>query len=535
MPFRRFTPILTFLALACASASSVAQQSPLHPSHPIKCATPQAEEPQAGIYPLTFALPPAFPDSVVSPSGRFVIYYYAPGDTTDTSWIATTAFADSAALDADRAYDFEIGTLGYTAPQFTVVYFNPATNDSVRHYNIYLIAFHTPQGFSGLEAYGATFILDGGQLGDSPSGNYRFRSYIQTDNSFNSDIYATHGTDALRITIFHEFFHVIQFSGYGHPPNFQDPYPNYVFFQEMSSVWMEWLSTPRVKDYLNYVAQYLNTLDDRFDKSPSGGYGQYIFFAYLTHRFSDTGIVKKIWEYYRDSSGDPITCIDQVLREYGSSFCQEYQNFGAELMQTGRRYGGESLLPDAQVLPLDTIPTSRVALASPLSFVSLPLSLQFAAAGDGPDTCIEIMARDTNRSLESNGSVEFTSLDTPPMLALDTPSAYCDSEICLMPLYATSPDLQVYPNPFISTGSSVAYLLASTNPLPPISVVMNIMGLDMNEIRSTKLPAAPFKGSWNAVWDGRDDNGNLVASGEYLYTLHVDGALKVGKIVVVRE
>jgi flagellar hook assembly protein FlgD len=67
---------------------------------------------------------------------------------------------------------------------------------------------------------------------------------------------------------------------------------------------------------------------------------------------------------------------------------------------------------------------------------------------------------------------------------------------------------------------------------------MNIMDLDMNEIRAVKYTAStilPYKGSWNAEWDGRDDNGLLVPSGEYIYTLHVDGALKVGKVVVVRK
>ncbi len=465
-----------------------------------------------------------------------MIYFYAPGHTTDTSSIATTAFADSAALDADRAYDFEIGVLGYTAPQFTVVYFNPATNDSVRHYNIYLIAFHTPQGFDGQEAYGATFILDSGQLATSPSGNYRFRSYVQTDDSFNSDIYATHGTDALRITIFHEFFHVIQFSGYGHPPNFDPPYPNYIYFQEMSSVWMEWLSTPTVKDYLNYVALYLTTLDNRFDQSPSDGYGQYIYFAYLTHWFNDTSIVQKIWEFYRDSSTDPVTCIDEVLRrDYGSSFCEEYERFGAEIIQTGRRYSGESILPDAQVLPVDTIPVTSLVIDSTWPIQTVGLVLQFFDAGVGQDTCIEVIARDTNRALLSNGTIEFMSLDTSASVVLDVPSAYCDTEICILPLSVTSPGLQVYPDPFFSDGASQAYIIASTNNAPPISVVLNIMDLSMNEIRSIKTAASPFRGTWNAVWDGRDDNGKLVGSGEYLYSLHVDGALKVGKIVVVRK
>jgi flagellar hook assembly protein FlgD len=98
-----------------------------------------------------------------------------------------------------------------------------------------------------------------------------------------------------------------------------------------------------------------------------------------------------------------------------------------------------------------------------------------------------------------------------------------------------SPGLQVFPNPFLSDGTSKAYLLASTSSAPPISVVMTIVDLGRNEIRSTKSPALPFQGTWNAIWDGRDDTGKLVQSGEYLYTIHVDGALRVGKIVVVRK
>jgi hypothetical protein len=499
--------------------------------HPIKCATSaSAMKPQAGTYPYTWALPTGFPDSILSPSGRFMIYYYAASANPDS--IATLAFAQRAAEDADSAYAFEIDTLGYTMPAYTVQYYDAVGHDSVHHYNIYLTSFHTPYGY---EAYGATFILDSGRLTDSPSGNYRFRSYIQTDDSFTSDIYATHGTDALRITIFHEFFHVIQFSGYGHPPNFDAPNPNYVYFQEMSSVWMEWLSTPTVKDYLNYVAQYLSTLDNRFDLSPSEGYGQYIYFAYLTHRFNDTGIVRKIWNYYRDSSTDPITCIDEVLRrDYESSFCEEYERFGAEIIQTGRRYSGQSILPDAQLLPVDTIPVVTLALDSPWGSQALALSLQFVDAGNDKDTCIEVLARDTNRNIQPNYTITFSGLGTPPNVVLDDTAAFCDSEICILPLSASS-GLQVYPAPFISDGASQTYIIASTNTSPPISVVMNIMDLSMNEIRSTKTAALPFRGTWNAVWDGRDDNGKLVQSGEYLYTLHVDGALKVGKIVVVRK
>ena len=512
--FRKFAAFLTILALVPGANALRAQQTR---THPIKCANPELsraklQNPKGKIPQQTgWAFPTNFDDSLASPSGRYMIYFDSKNADADSN--TALSYAQLAALEADSAYDFEMGVLGYTPPAPTIF----------GHYAFVLAPEH-----SGDEAYGETRILEGGQLPNAPDGNERWRAYSVVDNSFESSIYATHGGSALRITIFHEFFHVTQFSGYGYPP------PEYVYFQEMSAVWMEWLSTPTVKDYLQYVPFYLSALDRRLDiPTDIGQYGQFLFFAYLTHRF-DTAIVRKIWEYYRDSSTDPVTCIDQVLRQYGSSLCMEYQNFGTQLMQTSWRYSGQSLLPDATVLPLDTIQVGTLPLDSTAGFVTDALTLHFWDAGQGPDTCIEIMARDTNRALASDGSIEFQSLSFPPVLTLDPASAYRDSEICFTPFVATS-GLNVHPDPYVADGTSEAYLLASTNPFQPISVVMNIMDLGMNEIRSTKAPAVPFKGSWNAVWDGRDDLGNLVPSGEYLYTLHVDGSLKVGKIVVVRK
>ncbi len=454
---------------------------------------------------IGYDLPAGYTDSLASPSGRFMIYYDTNSTTADSN--TTLAFAEQAAVEADSAYAFEIQDLGYTAPEFT----------SDNHYNIYLAPLH-----SGDRAYGATYTYR--QLSSSPSGNERWRTFTQVDDQFHSHVYATLGYDALRITIFHEFFHATQFSGYGTPPSL----PNYIYFQEMSSVWMEWLSTPRVKDYLQYVGSYLSHLNLEFDLPVDvGEYGEYLYFAYLTKRFQDTSIIKKIWTYYRDSSTDPIACIDAVLHDYGSSFCNEYQNFGAQLMQVAN----PALTPDISdptLLPIGSVPITEAPMGQPTPFTDNALSLNFISTSSGNESCLEVFARDTDRAVQSTATITFPGLGTPPNLTFDIPTNYCDTELC-------TGGVQVYPNPFISTGSTVAYLLASTGPNQPASVAMNILGLDMNEIRSTKVPAVAYKGSWDAVWDGRDDNGKLVPSGEYFYTLHVDGMLKVGKVIVVKK
>lgn len=190
---------MTFLVFFWASVPAVGQQLP---THPIKCANPLFARNSKGKKPLQDDLPANFTDSLPSPSGRFMIYYDAANSNPDSN--TAFAFVQRAAEEADSAYEFEMLDLGYDPPQFT--------NNG--HYSIFLTPLH-----SGDHAYGETRVINRGQLANSPSGNERWRSFIEVDNAFTDhSIYATLGFDALRVTIFHEFFHMTQFSGYGVPP-----------------------------------------------------------------------------------------------------------------------------------------------------------------------------------------------------------------------------------------------------------------------------------------------------------------------------
>ena len=507
----RILSILSVLAFLICSDRLCAQTVR---EHDIKCGTPLNHIHAKGAVPQ-FALPKSLPDSLFSPSHRFLIHFDAT--TKDTDSVTAPAYAQRAAMEADSAYEFEVGVLGYSAPEFTMN----------GHYDIYLSPVHLdPNG----AYYGATFWLDNGSLASSASGVSRTRAYCIIDNSFKSNIYYTHGYDALRVTVFHEFFHVVQFSGYGQPNSDE------IFFQEMSSVWMEWLSSPYVRDYFNYVGGYLHALDLSFQPvqvpQPIRIYGEYLFVAFLSQRYGP-GILKDIWSTYRDSTSDPISAIDQTLRHHGSSFCQEYQRFGAEVIQTGRRFRGVSLLPDAETLPVDTVRVSILRPDSTMDFTTVAMSLQFAASGNGSDTCFAVIARDTDRAFQSNGSLRFFAAggDT---LTYDKPTAYCDTEVCSTSILTA--DI-IFPNPFlINPGvASTAFIQASLASRPPVSIVLDIFSISGTKIRHSEAKAEPVRGTWNATWDGRDDIGQLVESGEYVYTLKVDGALKVGKIVVVRK
>lgn len=480
-----------------------------------KCFTGGAPSNPKAPRPL-FSLPTEFRDSLSSPSGRFMLHYDATNSISDS--VTTIEYIRRAAEECDSAYNFEIGELGYTAPAFT--------NGS--HYDFYVTPLHLLQD----HPYGATYWLDSDALPDAPSGTKRRRSYCKIENSFADPAYHTHGYDALRVTIFHEFFHMTQFSGYGVP---MPPFANYTFFQEMSSAWMEMRSTPEVKDYLQYAKHYLSNLELSFDHMPGLGiYGEYLFLAYLSNRYGDN-IIRECWQNYRDSTTDPISAIDLALHKHGTSWCQEYEKFGTELMQIGTRFTGVSELPDAPRLPLDALVIHKLAVDSNWHFITYALSLTFAESGVGNDTCDAVLARDTNRLLPGDGSLTFLGSGRDSVSVAE-PLAYCDTIICTLPAIT---GIDVFPNPFVLAAGDQdsAFIQAASNAKSPVSTILDIYSMRGTHVRHYDMEAnaVPVRGTWNATWNGRDDLGKPVPGGEYLLKLRVDGALKVGKIVLVRE
>jgi|GEM_PF-291953 hypothetical protein len=86
---------------------------------------------------------------------------------------------------------------------------------------------------------------------------------------------------------------------------------------------------------------------------------------------------------------------------------------------------------------------------------------------------------------------------------------------------------QNFPNPF-NNGTTIPFSLASTS-----TVELTIYNLSGQKV------ATLAQDTWNAgthqiVWDGRDDGGNEVAGGVYLYRLRAEGRLESRKLLLLR-
>jgi hypothetical protein len=451
------------------------------------------------------AATPGYNTKIVSPAGRFTVHYYS-GDTASLP-NATHDYASAVAQFADEAYDVEINELGYVKPPYS-------NADST--YHIYLLQL----GASG--AYGYTDEVTGGELAQSPSGLRRTRTFMVMDNDFADSIYVTRGLTGARITVFHEFHHMVQFGSYGRTQADS-------WFQEMTSTWMETVSDPSVRDYLQYVPNFIGNLTLQFNKSPyTGPYGQAIWLEYLAKKF-DQAVVRDIWETYRDVQGDPIDAMARTLVREGSSFSCEYAKFGEELFFTGSRTRLKTPFANATYFPIDDMKVFRVAPGEIYNDIAFPTSLHLIAAGFGEDTVVLSIARDTafiNANIVSATIDSRTTYNT----VYSDPARFC--EAFGQPERTTA---EVYPQPFIlDDASSGVQVLVATDRLP-VTTLLSIHSISMDEMIALEGPVETRAGGFYINWNGRDAAGKPVPSGVYLYTAEADGVERSGKIVVIRR
>ncbi|MBC8527222.1 MAG: caspase family protein [Candidatus Cloacimonetes bacterium] len=104
-----------------------------------------------------------------------------------------------------------------------------------------------------------------------------------------------------------------------------------------------------------------------------------------------------------------------------------------------------------------------------------------------------------------------------------------ENEDVLMPEFRLS---QNFPNPFSPTDvnpeTAINFLIPST--IKVYLSIYNIKGQKVCTLVNNKLE----KGIHSVIWDGKDENGNLVSSGIYLYKLKTGNKTAVKKMILLR-
>lgn len=154
---------------------------------------------------------------------------------------------------------------------------------------------------------------------DTKQQDNSWTSYMLVNNSFDSNIFETHGEDALKVSCAHELFHVFQL-GYGYRGSDR-------WYMEMSSVWFEERLYPNVNDYFQYVENYSTTWRRSINHS-SQWYNNVGYNLYLEKRFSteDFSIMEAIWSHMDEKTA--LGSIAYALDSLGVSFSATLADWG---------------------------------------------------------------------------------------------------------------------------------------------------------------------------------------------------------------
>ena len=143
------------------------------------------------------------------------------------------------------------------------------------------------------------------------------------DNDFAVGEFGAPPLNSLKVTAAHEFFHAVQFA--------YDAGDS-TWFLEGTAVWMEDQVYPDINDYLQYLnfSQLKNYRQSVDYVGSLHRYSSVIFWKYLSERFNDVSIIRKIWETAAVSAGGRtgIQATASVLGSRGSSLPTEFARYG---------------------------------------------------------------------------------------------------------------------------------------------------------------------------------------------------------------
>ena len=159
----------------------------------------------------------------------------------------------------------------------------------------------------------------------------------------------TKSKNMLKVTIAHEFFHLVQF---GYSMDFSTASNLWLF--EGTAVWMENQVYPDIDDYIYSYAEDLigNTREGLISDKGFHPYGTALFFDYLSQKFGQS-IIKDLWESFANKDTAIKAVKDVIENIYSSSFQQTVTSFYKALLEPEENFSdGDKLSEeDFKIIP----------------------------------------------------------------------------------------------------------------------------------------------------------------------------------------
>jgi hypothetical protein len=489
---------------------------------------------------------PNLNESYRTASGRFRIHYDLQGrngiNPIDANNNGLPDYIDDTENTLETIWRLQIETLGYLPPP------SDGGLGGGEEFDVYITQL-------GNRVYGYTFPDGGGPT---------TASYLEIDNDYTDPLYVqTRELEALQVTLAHEFFHSIQFGYYQGSDS--------AWWQEATATWMEEVAFPEVDDYLQYVSSLLDQTErsidsgSRFNTSDLHIYGISLFAHFLDQRF-ERALIRLTWEEIGRTFNAELANFDGPIRNFVpgglAAVIGEYavwNFFTGRRSIPGRFYQESEKYPQVSSQALQPVDGSAVldnGQVDHLGSTYYVLDPRRRPGGAVLNFELKRGRWDTQLILISRDSVEVRPVEQSPVQVADWDS-YDEIALVLTSTeqrgfgfeYSISAsyesDLsggavpvafelgQNYPNPFLADGqanTSVSFALTHSSDATQVSV----FGLDGRLIHHEDLgPRAARRYLWE--WDGRNQEGELVASGLYYYILETSAERAVKTLALIRE
>lgn len=476
---------------------------------------------------------PSLPNTAVSPNGFFKVHYTTEG----TDAIGYDLNLLLAALDS--AYNFEINYLGFPLPP------TDGTAGGDGKYDVYVL---------NVSDYGYTQP----EVKVSASS---WTSFMSIDNDFAGSGFYTHGINAARVTVAHEFHHAIQMGNYA-PANLNQPYRNDDrFFYELTSTSMEEFVYDDVNDYWGYLNGYFS--DPEKPMPLHTGYDLAIWNIFIKERFG-FGTIKNQWELI--PGNEALKAIALSLNQIGTSFCNELNKFGIWSYYTGTRNIPNRYFKDAANFPLIT-PTATMSFTPPSKtynmavgpvanyflrlnlpntdgiFYSIVTNSDYQKAIENPgqqlDFSISLYNDSTtgNKKLNDYYSLQFSNedqLNWGSAGILNNTIVYGDSNFSFTNLAG---DTYAYPVPYrrSSSGQIRIAFTAEYNLNEEVDLIIFTSGLETVFTSTMKIQTTYLKKNKNYCEIVLNKNDLVLKSGVYIYSVKAREEIFKGKLVIFND
>ena len=492
---------------------------------------------------------PSTQHSLLTPSGNFRVHYDTEGDDavdpTDDDANGIPDYIDLAATVLDSTWELEVEQLGYNPP--------PSDNGlgGGDEYDVYVIDLAHRGCANVSPVYGCTY---------PGSSNAVTHSHLEIDNNFTDPSYVqTHGLDALRVTIAHEFHHAIQFGYYAGRDG--------SWWQESTSTWMEEVAYPYIDDYLQYLIHFLSIPHRALNSNANDShiYGTAIFSHFLDQHYG-RDLNRLIWEELKERQSANLDHFDRVIRRVEpGGLGVAIGEFAVWNYFTGRRHrrgfyaegdkyplvpshdiavAAKAVVRDSSLL--DATGSNYLRLAPQLRPGGVTLAFE-APLGAwrrhllliAPDSiAVRPVAEPTVRVVDWDqyeevvlviSSAEDYGVAYPYQVSVEFDPDLTDAQAALATLFEPS-----YPNPF-RLGQHRQTHLVFDLAAPSAQTRLSILSTNGDLVWWKDLGPRAARENHVVLWDGRNAAGKFVASGIYHLLLEADGQTALHRLAVVRD